>query len=54
MAGRNDSVWTTINGHRYWFQAGRKVKIAAVATRGPRERHDDAAADPGSVRSAAD
>ena len=27
--------WTTMSGHRYWFQAGRKVRMATVAMAGP-------------------
>ena len=35
MTGRSSSVCTAISGHRYWFQAGRKVRIATVAMAGP-------------------
>ena len=35
MTGRASSVWVTINGHRYEFQMGRKVRMATVATTGP-------------------
>jgi len=35
IAGRTASLWVTISGQRYWFQAGRKVRIATVAIAGP-------------------
>ena len=35
MTGRSSSFCTTISGQRYWFHAGRKVRIATVANAGP-------------------
>ncbi len=35
ITGRSSSCCTTMSGHRYWFHAGRKVRIATVANAGP-------------------